>query len=62
MTSDVDALAIARTHRIDAGTPADEGEAADLRVIERIAALDLVEPAPGWIDRAVARWRNTTRK
>lgn len=49
--------AIDLSHRLDAGAPADEDEAALLRIAERIAALDEIEPAPGWEERVMERWR-----
>src|SRR5512140_1531028 len=39
----------------------EETRAVYQRLIGRIGDLDLVEPAPGWEDRAVERWRRETK-
>src|SRR5512140_283624 len=39
----------------------EETRAVYQRLIGRIGDLDLVEPAPGWEDRAVERWRREAK-
>lgn len=38
-----------------------EAAPVDLDLIARIRDLDLIEPAPGWEDRAVERWRREAK-
>ena len=42
-------------------TEEEEVRAAYQRLIGRIGDLEVVEPAPGWEDRAVERWRRTAK-
>jgi hypothetical protein len=58
-----DAEMVERLERdLPAQTPGEEEtRAVYQRLIGRIGDLDLVEPAPGWEDRAVERWRREAK-